>query len=393
MDQVPLADVLKVRDEEPSSEAIERGEIRMIAKIGFDDGKIRFRNNAITHTKMILIRPGDLVISGINAAKGAVAIYDSDNVEPIAATVHYSAYTPNSTVVNLPYLWRLLRSEFFRNQLIRSVPGGIKTELKPARFLCVPIPLPPLSQQRRLAERIEAIQTMVDEAQNLQAQAAHSAENLIPAASAALFRELTTVSQTSSLGSLTTRITKGESPEWQGYTYQESGPIFIRSENVQWGRLDLSKQVFIPIQFHNKLQRSQLKPGDVLINLVGASIGRSCTVPRLIGDANVNQAVAVISPDSAKLDSNFLMHFLNSPSAQEVIQGVRVETARPNISLTDLRNLSIPVPPLHKQVEVAAYLGKLELSLGILKNLQTEIAFQLGKIMPSTLDMAFKGEM
>jgi len=67
---VPLGEMLTERRETPPDEAILSGKIPIIAKIGFNDGKIELREDGKTRTKMILIRPGDLVISGINATKG-----------------------------------------------------------------------------------------------------------------------------------------------------------------------------------------------------------------------------------------------------------------------------------------------------------------------------------
>jgi len=76
---VPLGEMLTERRETPPDEAILSGKIPIIAKIGFNDGKIELREDGKTRTKMILIRPGDLVISGINATKGAIAVYGEEN--------------------------------------------------------------------------------------------------------------------------------------------------------------------------------------------------------------------------------------------------------------------------------------------------------------------------
>lgn len=390
---VPLGDVLTERQEAPTSEALLRGEIPIVAKVAFNDGRIQLRTTSHTKTGMILIRPGDLVVSGINAAKGAIALYGSENQEPIAATIHYGAYILNKDRADVRYLWWLLRSRTFRELLLEHVPGGIKTELKAKRLLPVPIPLPPLDEQRRIVARIEQLAAKIEEARQLRDQSAGETERLLVAFSKRFFDPATSGLQANSLESLTVRITKGESPEWQGYAYQDSGPVFIRSENVLWGQLDCSNCVHIPTEFHHKLSRSQLRAGDVLINLVGASIGRACVVPSNVGDANVNQAVAVISPDAKRLHSEYLMHFLISAPTQEAIHGGKVETARPNISLRDVRNLHIPLPPLSEQRRIVAFLDNLQAKVDALKKLQAETAAALDALLPSILDRAFRGEL
>lgn len=62
-------------------------------------------------TDMILIKPGDLVISGINVAKGALGIYEGN--EDVTATIHYSSYTFDEAQIEVEYLKRFLRSAEF----------------------------------------------------------------------------------------------------------------------------------------------------------------------------------------------------------------------------------------------------------------------------------------
>ncbi|MEO1467279.1 MAG: restriction endonuclease subunit S, partial [Cyanobacteria bacterium J06633_1] len=75
---------------------------------------------------------------------------------------------------------------------------------------------------------------------------------------------------------ITIKITKGSSPNWQGFSYKSQGVLFITSENVRDGFLDVSNPKYLPEKFYEKQKSSQLSHGDILINIVGASIGRSC---------------------------------------------------------------------------------------------------------------------
>jgi len=70
--KVRLEEVLTERRETPDSNDLDSGRVKIVEKISFGTGQIQFRSNGSTKTGMILIRPGDLVVSGINAAKGAV---------------------------------------------------------------------------------------------------------------------------------------------------------------------------------------------------------------------------------------------------------------------------------------------------------------------------------
>lgn len=118
--------------------------------------KIDFSGNVVlsqkpSKTDMIVIHPGDFVISGINVAKGAMAVYQGS--EPVTATIHYSSYTVNKAVIELEYLKRFLKSPVFIQLLKEQVPGGIKTEIKPKHLLPLVIDLPELPEQKVILER------------------------------------------------------------------------------------------------------------------------------------------------------------------------------------------------------------------------------------------------
>lgn len=105
-------------------------------------------SNKPTKTDMILVYSGDLVISGINVAKGAITVYQGK--EPVCATIHYSAYTFNDSIVDLDYFKFFVKSPAFIETLKQQVKGGIKTEIKPKHLLPLEISIPDLSEQKRI---------------------------------------------------------------------------------------------------------------------------------------------------------------------------------------------------------------------------------------------------
>lgn len=194
------------------------------------------------------------------------------------------------------------------------------------------------------------------------------------------------------LGECAVHITKGESPGWQGFEYTDDGVPFIRSESVLWGNVDLESVVRIPSEFHEKLSRSQLRPLDVLFNLVGASIGRCGIVPATVSEANINQAVALIRLNEV-LSPQYFMHLLLSPSIQASIQGSKVETARPNVSLTDLRELVIPICGIDEQKRIV---DEMDRRLSVVDSVQQAVdqgLQQAERLRQSILKRAFEGKL
>jgi type I restriction enzyme, S subunit len=160
------------------------------------------------------------------------------------------------------------------------------------------------------------------------------------------------------LGNLTELITKGSSPKWQGFDYTSdvSDVLFITSENVRSGFLDLTRPKYLGLGFNKVQAKSILRDGDVLLNIVGASIGRAA-VFQGNAVANINQAVALIRL-SALLNRVFLTHHLNSSRTYALITSKAVDVARANFSLADVNEIPIPLCSLPEQHEIVRLLDE-----------------------------------
>jgi len=299
------------------------------------------------------------------------------------------------------WLHLFVRQLSFRREAMQHFRGAVGQQRVPQEFLethAIPIPYPDdpvrsLAAQRRIVARIESLFAELREARRLHEEVVADTDGLIDAVLEETFDQVDTFHVEPLGGRLSNRITKGESPGWQGFDYTNKGPIFIRSENVLWGRLYLSTVNRIPREFHEKLKRSQLRAGDVLINLVGASIGRAAVVPQGIGDANINQAVAVVSPNTDHLLSEFLMYYVISPPGQRIIHGGKVEAARANISLGDLKELPVPLPPKEEQLQTVAYLENVLKEIAEMRKIQADDSSLLEQMAQAILAQAFRGEL
>ena len=151
---------------------------------------------------------------------------------------------------------------------------------------------------------------------------------------------------------ITNKITKGQSPKWQGFDYQQEGILFVTSENIQNGYIDITKPKYLSFEFNNKIKNSQLKKSDILINIVGASIGRCAIFDIDVECANTNQAVCVYRPN-AENDSLFLSLYLQDETTQNRLFRTQVETARANLSLGDFRKFKFVIPKKEEQICIA----------------------------------------
>lgn len=148
--KVKIGDFLTEREGRYKPDDSKITKYKRLDKIDFS-GTIHISDKP-TKTDMIIVHPGDLVISGINVAKGAVAVYQGD--EPVCATIHYSSYTFDSSKVDLDYFKYFVKSPAFIAALQKQVKGGIKTEIKPKHLLPLEISIPDLLTQQRILKKI-----------------------------------------------------------------------------------------------------------------------------------------------------------------------------------------------------------------------------------------------
>lgn len=152
-------------------------------------------------------------------------------------------------------------------------------------------------------------------------------------------------------------ITKGTTPTTLGFDFSDRGIPFLRAQNIQDGSVRFSEDaLFIDEQTHNALDRSQIQPGDVLVSIAG-TIGRAGIVPDDAPQMNCNQAVAIVRTREA-IYRPFLRYWLESTGAQSQIRNSAVTGVISNLSLSQLSNLRLPLPPLPEQRRIAEILDK-----------------------------------
>jgi type I restriction enzyme S subunit len=163
------------------------------------------------------------------------------------------------------------------------------------------------------------------------------------------------------LGDMCNTITKGSSPKWQGVNYVDSyekGILFITSKNVDSFKIDLSDSSFVEAKFNEIEPRSILQKGDLLTNIVGASIGRTALFD-LDFVANINQAVCIIRIEHDFIDKTYLLNLMNSEFVINLMLAMQFAPGRANLSMSNLANFSIPLPPLSEQQRIVAKLDEL----------------------------------
>ena len=150
------------------------------------------------------------------------------------------------------------------------------------------------------------------------------------------------------------KIGSGVTPKGGSETYVDEGIPLIRSQNVYNDGLRLDNVSFITEEVHNKMKNSQLKPFDILINITGASIGRTCIFPEKLKTANINQHIIYLRVKKKKVD--FFSYYLKSNTIQEYIMNIQAGSSKEALNMSQILNMSLPFPDLKEQTEIANYL-------------------------------------
>ena len=162
------------------------------------------------------------------------------------------------------------------------------------------------------------------------------------------------------LADISELITKGTTPTTLGFRFTDNGIGFLRVQNIEGGKISyLQNVLYIDSTTHSVLKRSQIRPGDVLVSIAG-SVGRSAVVPDKVPELNCNQAVAIVRTKTNSVYQPYLRYWLESWDAQSQMRGATVTGTISNLSLTQLGNLKLPLPPIAEQRRIATILDKVE---------------------------------
>lgn len=161
------------------------------------------------------------------------------------------------------------------------------------------------------------------------------------------------------IGNIASKVGSGSTPRGGAEAYTDHGVIFIRSQNVNNDQLLLDDVAYIPEETHLKMSGSKVIANDILLNITGASIGRSCVVPHDFTEANVNQHVCIIrTPNDNPI---FVQSFLSSENGQNEIQSKQAGGGREGLNFQAIRSIDFHFPPSkEEQTKIATFLSAVD---------------------------------
>ena len=173
------------------------------------------------------------------------------------------------------------------------------------------------------------------------------------------FPEFTEEWKKTKIGDITSKVGSGVTPKGGSAVYKTSGHLFIRSQNVGNGRFLLDDVAYIDEATHKKQINTELKDGDVLLNITGASIGRTTVVNKNVEGGNVNQHVCIIRL-LEDYSPNYICNYLLSYGGQKQIDSFQAGGNREGLNFEQIRSIKFFIPSFREQSKIASLLSLLE---------------------------------
>ncbi len=196
-----------------------------------------------------------------------------------------------------------------------------------------------------------------------------------------------------------TMVGSGSTPKGGKTTYLEDGIPFIRSQNVLYNKLNLKDVAFISKETHANMKRTHVKPNDVLLNITGASIGRSAPVDAAFFEGNVNQHVCIIRMGDW-INPKYLSFWINSQYIQNFINSIQIGATKEGLNFEHVRSFPIPLPKIEEQNYVVSELEKKIHDLTLMQekikhslNFQKSTFKKIDGLSQSILNSAFTGKL
>ncbi len=325
-----------------------------------------------------LVAKNDVLVSTVRPNLNGVAIVTQE-LDGATASTGFCVVRPNPEKLDPNYLFHWVKSETFVSEMVQQATGASYPAISDKIILGSHVPLPTIAEQRRIAVILDKVDTLRATRWETLAQL----DNLAQSIFIEMFGDPDAYEQ-KPLAAMCDLITDGTH---QTPTYADEGVIFLSAKNVTSGEIDWENIKFIPQSLHQELHR-RLAPrlGDILLAKngttgVAAVVDRNCVF-------DVYVSLALLRPRTDVL-SSYLHAAINSQVCKKQFNGALKGIGVPNLHLKDIRQTTVPHPPLGKQKEFVNCIN----TVAKLKNRSRAGLTKTESLCSALQDRAFRGAL
>lgn len=312
-----------------------------------------------------------------------VFLIDEDSSDNIYSTGFAGLRIKDLSKIHPKYVFFWLRSFDFQNEKNKRCTGATQKAITNNNIKKIKFPLIPYENQLNLIKTLDQLDEIIQYRNKSIRYSIYYLNSLFE--KMFLDQEF----KIELLKNNTTLITSGSTPKGGNKNYSKTGDIlFIRSQNVLMNEFSDHESLYISNDIHNTMKRTWLKTNDVLLNITGASIGRTVVYNGPSDKANLNQHVCIIRlKDLNKINPIFLNYYLSSKIIQKHIKQINDGATREALNFTQIGNFEIIIPPIELQNKFSQTVKQMEK----IKQWQLNSQKELIKLFNNIIQNAFKG--
>jgi type I restriction enzyme S subunit len=352
--------------------------------------------------KKFQLQEGDLLVVKSSGSKaqiisGRTAIFENKTSRVFCPSNFLLTLRPNKEKVLPKWLWLYLNGPEAKKFVEKIIGATTYPNIRPADYLNLEIPIPPLEIQKRIVARIEELFEKIDKAKQLREKALEETEQIFPLTLEHIFRKAEEKYKKQKIEEI---LELNQSGIWgdEPTDLEDSYPIIRSTEITYEGKLKLESVVFRKVN-KEKVDKYVLREGDILIVKSSGSpglIGRCTLFRQSKEDKKIylfSNFIQRLRPNAKIVTSEFLYYFLNFEGKKFVQYLMTTTTGLRNLPIKQYVKLEIPLPPLSEQKKIVAYLDNLREKIDKLKQLQQKQLEELTELKNSILEKAFTGEL
>lgn len=238
------------------------------------------------------------------------------------------------------------------------------------------VPLPPLEEQRRIADYLDGETDSINELERKNDELVRLIDERVQSLIESRVFGVEDVARPQLRH--VCEITPGYSFSSDDFLHDEGPVRLLRGVNIHPGRLDWSDVVYWPRSGLEDLSQYQLQPGDIVFGMDRPWISSGLRVARLTErdvPALLVQRVARLRPDQEVLDREYLFRTLQSLRFYAHFEPDMTGVSVPHVSGEQIGTFRLPVPDLKEQQAIAR---RLESELHVMRRLVEEAELQNG---------------
>ena len=313
----------------------------------------------------IKIKKNDLVLSAQNLHLGNANVnlrFEHGIISPA-----YKAYRVIGAVPEYMAQWvkRPQANQFFLDATTEGA-SQCRKNIDWDTLYAQNIQLPSIEIQEKIATLLSSVDTKIKvekiKVEKLKAIKKSMLGKMFPKEGASVpeirFKGFTDDWEQRKLGDIAVKIGSGKTPSGGKSAYVENGIPLIRSQNVNGDKVDFADIVFIDEATDESMANSRVYTNDVLLNITGASIGRSA-VYKGLESANVNQHVCIIRPTEG-YQPDFSQLNLSSDNGQKQIDASQAGGGREGLNFQEIGKMQFSFPSLNEQKYIGRYFNNFD---------------------------------